>query len=77
MTKILRINNPALEDDRRDSELNIAATLDHVLDSSDINKTTSVNSPESGSQSALVESLTQAFTKSKVTSPAIEGKIAN
>ena len=30
----------------------------------------------SGSQSALVESLTQAFTKSKVTSPAIEGKIA-
>ena len=47
-----------------------------MLDSSDINKTTSVKSPESGSQSALVESLTQAFTKSKVTSPAIEGKIA-
>ena len=69
-------DNPALEDDRRDSELDIAATLDHVLDSSDINNTTSVKSPESGSQSALVESLTQAFTKSKVTSHAIEGKIA-
>ena len=47
-----------------------------MLDSSDINNTTSVKSPESGSQSALVESLTQVFTKSKVTSPAIEGKIA-
>ena len=69
-------DNPALEDGRRDSELDIAATLDHVLDSSDINNTTAVKSPESGSQSALVESLTQAFTKSKVTSPAIEGKIA-
>ena len=69
-------DNPALEDDRRDNELDIAATLDHVLDSSDINNTTSVKSPESGSQSALLESLTQAFTKSKLTSPAIEGKIA-
>ena len=69
-------DNPALDDDRRDNELDIAATLDHVLDSSDINNTTSVKSPESGSQSPLVESLTQAFTKSKVTSPAIEGKIA-
>lgn len=69
-------DNPALDDDKRDNELDIAATLDHVLDSSDINNTTSVKSPESGSQSALVESLTQAFTKSKVTSPAIEGKIA-
>ena len=70
-------DNPALDDDRRDNELDIAATLDHVLDSSDINNTTSVKSPESGSQSAFtVESLTQAFTKSKVTSPAIEVKIA-
>ena len=69
-------DTPALDDDRRDNALDIAATLAHVLDSSDNNNTTSVKSPESGSQSALVESLTQAFTKSKVTSPAIEGKIA-
>ena len=61
-------DNPALDDDRRDNELDIAATLDHVLDSSDINNTTSVKSPESGSQSALVESLTHAFTKSTSTS---------
>ena len=40
-------DNPALDDDRRDNELDIAATLDHVLDSSDINNTTSVKSPES------------------------------
>ena len=39
-------DNPALDDDRRDNELDIAATLDHVLDSSDINNTTSVMSPE-------------------------------
>ena len=69
-------DTPALDDDRRDNALDIAATLAHVLDSSDNNNATSVKSPESGSQSALVESLTQAFTKSKVTSPAIEGKIA-
>ncbi|CAH3163321.1 unnamed protein product [Porites lobata] len=69
-------DTPALDDDRRDNALDIAATLAHVLDSSDNNNTTAVKSPESGSQSALVESLTQAFTKSKVTSPAIEGKIA-
>ena len=69
-------DNPTLDDNKRDNELDIAATLDHVLDSSDINNTASVKSPESGSQSALVESLTQAFTKSKVTSPAIDGKIA-
>ena len=47
-----------------------------MLDSSDHSKTASVKSPESGSQSALVDSLTQACTTSKVTSPAIEGKIA-
>lgn len=70
-------DNPALEDDRRDSELDIAATLDHVLDSSDINNTTAVKSPESGSQSALVESLTQAFTKSKVTSLQCKAKLPN
>ena len=72
-------DNPALEDDRRDNELDIEATLDHVLNSSNINNTTSVKSPESGSQSALVESLTQAFTKSKVTSPAMQcnAKLSN
>jgi len=72
-------DNPALEDDRRDNELDIEATLDHVLNSSKINNTTSVKSPESGSQSALVESLTQAFTKSKVTSPAMQcnAKLSN
>ena len=58
----------AMDDSTSDNALDIAATLNNVLDS--------VKSPESGSQSALVDSLTQAFTTSKVTSPAIEGKIA-
>ena len=58
----------AMDDNTSDNALDIAATLNNVLDS--------VKSPESGSQSALVDSLTQAFTTSKVTSPAIEGKNA-
>ena len=66
----------AMDDNTSDNALDIAATLNNVLDSSDHSKTASVKSPESGSQSALVDSLTQAFTTSKVTSPAIEGKIA-
>ena len=65
-----------MDDNTSDNALDIAATLNNVLDSSDHSKTASVKSPESGSQSALVDSLTQAFTTSKVTSPAIEGKIA-
>ena len=70
-------DTPAIDDNTSDNALDIAATLNNVLDSSDNSKTTSVKSPESGStQSALVDSLTQAFTTSKVTSPAIEGKIA-
>ena len=69
-------DTPAMDDHTSDNALDIAATLNNVLDSSDNSKTTSVKSPESGSQSALVESLTQAFTTSKVTSPAIEGKTA-
>ena len=66
----------AMDDNTSDNALDIAATLNNVLDSSDHSKTASVKSPESGSQSALVDSLTQAFTTSEVTSPAIEGKIA-
>ena len=66
----------AMDDNTSDNALDIAATLNNVLDSSDHSKTASVKSPESGSQSPLVDSLTQAFTTSKVTSPAIEGKIA-
>ena len=66
----------AMDDNTSDNALDIAATLNNVLDSSDHSKTASVKSPESGSQSALVDSLTQAFTTSKVASPAIEGKIA-
>ena len=69
-------DTPAMDDNTSDNALDIAATLNNVLDSSDNRNTTSVKSPESGSQSALVDSLTQAFTTSKVTSPAIEGKIA-
>ena len=69
-------DTPAMDDNTSDNVLDIAATLNNVLDSSDNRNTTSVKSPESGSQSALVDSLTQAFTTSKVTSPAIEGKIA-
>lgn len=70
-------DTPAIDDNTSDNALDIAATLNNVLDSSDNSKTTSVKSPESGpTQSALVDSLTQAFTTSKVTSPAIEGKIA-
>ena len=65
-----------MDDNTSDNALDIAATLNNVLDSSDHSKTASVKSPESGSQSALVDSLTQVFTTSKVTSPAIEGKIA-
>ncbi|XP_022809676.1 uncharacterized protein LOC111346668 [Stylophora pistillata] len=70
-------DTPAIDDNTSDNTLDIAATLNNVLDSSDNSKTTSVKSPESGpTQSVLVDSLTQAFTTSKVTSPAIEGKIA-
>ena len=69
-------DTPAMDDNTSDNALDIAATLNNVLASSDNRNTTSVKSPESGSQSALVDSLTQAFTTSKVTSPAIEGKIA-
>ena len=69
-------DTPAMDDNTSDNVLDIAATLNNVLDSSDNRNTTSVKSLESGSQSALVDSLTQAFTTSKVTSPAIEGKIA-
>ena len=65
-----------MDDNKSDNALDIAATLNNVLDSSDHSKTASVKNPESGSQSALVDSLTQACTTSKVTSPAIEGKIA-
>ena len=65
-----------MDDNTSDNALDIAATLNNVLDSSDHSKTASVKSPELGSQSALVDSLTQAFTTSIVTSPAIEGKIA-
>ena len=66
----------AMDDNTSDNALDIAATLNNVLNSSDHSKTASVKSTESGSQSTLVDSLTQAFTTSKVTSPAIEGKIA-
>ena len=69
-------DTPAMDDNTSDNALDIAATLNNVLASSDNRNTTSVKSPELGSQSALVDSLTQAFTTSKVTSPAIEGKIA-
>ena len=65
-----------MDDNTSENALDIAATLNNVLDSSDHSKTASVKSPELGSQSALVDSLTQAFTTSIVTSPAIEGKIA-
>ena len=54
----------AMDDNTSDNALDIAATLNNVLDSSDHSKTASVKSPESGSQSALVDSLTQAFTTS-------------
>ena len=66
----------AMDDNTSDNALDIVATLNNVLDSNNHSKTASVKSPESGSQSALVDSLTQALTTSKVTSPAIEGKIA-
>ena len=42
----------AVDDNTSDNALDIAATLNNVLDSSDHSKTASVKSPESGSQSA-------------------------
>ena len=54
----------AMDDNTSDNALDIAATLNNVLDSA-TTETTSVKSPESGSQSAI-DSLTQAFTTSKV-----------
>ena len=75
---LLRSDDDELDDsqevngNKSGSMLDIASTLKNVLDTS----ANSDNSPDSGSKSALVDSLTLAFTTTKATSPAIDGKIA-
>ena len=51
-------------------------TSGNTPDFSSTVKTVLDNNPASGPQGALLDSLTQAFTTTKATSPAIEGKIA-
>ena len=59
--------------------LDVESAVNDVLGTNSTNnneKTTPAKNPDPGSQASLIDSLTQAFTSSKKTSPAIAGKIA-
>ena len=59
--------------------LDVESAVDDVLGTNSANNnenTTPAKNPDPGSQASLIDSLTQAFTSSKKTSPAIAGKIA-
>ena len=61
------------------STLDLESAVDDVLGMNSTNnrkETTPAKNPDPGSQASLIDSLTQAFTSSKKTSPAIAGKIA-
>ena len=61
------------------NSLNVESAVDEVLGTNSTNsseKTAPAKNPDPGSQTSLIDSLTQAFTSSKKTSPAIAGKIA-
>ena len=67
-------NNPA-----GGNTLDVESAVNDVLGSNSANnneRTTPVKNPDPGLQASLIDSLTQAFTSSKKTSPAIAGKIA-
>ena len=59
--------------------LDVESAVNDVLGTNSANnneRTTPAKNPDPGSQVSLIDSLTQAFTSSKKTSPAIAGKIA-
>ena len=59
--------------------LDVESAVNDVLGTNSANnneRTTPVKNPDPGSQASLINSLTQAYTSSKKTSPAIAGKIA-
>ena len=59
--------------------LDVESAVDAVLGTNSANnneKTIPAKNPDPGSQALLIDSLTQAFTSSKKTPPAIAGKIA-
>ena len=59
--------------------LDVESAVDVVLrmnSANDNEKTIPAKNPDPGSQASLIDSLTQVFTSSKKTSPAIAGKIA-
>ena len=59
--------------------LDVESAVDNVLgtnSANNIENTTPAKHPDPGSQASLIDSLTQAFTSRKKTSPAIAGKIA-
>ena len=67
-------NNPTGE-----NTLDVESSVNDVLGTNSANnkeRTTPAKNPDPGSQALLIDSLTQAFTSSKKTSPAIVGKIA-
>ena len=61
------------------STLDVESAVNDVLgtnSANNIENTTPAKNPDPGSQASLIDSLTQAFTSRKKTSPAIAGKIA-
>ena len=59
--------------------LDVESAVDEALGTNSANSNEQMNAtknPDPGSQTSLIDSLTQAFTSSKKTSPAIAGKIA-
>ncbi|CAB3995274.1 Hypothetical predicted protein [Paramuricea clavata] len=73
--------NAEITESRDGNMLDVESTLDRALAQraelgDTANNDSSVLRPDSGPQSPVVDSLTQAFTPQKATSPPIEGQIA-